>query len=132
MLPAPRRVCRLAGAIAATACMALVLGAASAGGTVAVSQTVATGPPQSLGEPMAVASSLVRGVAATTFTFSSRPATSASAAALVRVWTRPARTRRWAEAGRVLAPGFAASYDPAVAALPGGSLLIAAGIAPQT
>src|SRR5579875_3026789 len=131
MLRARDRACRLARAVAVVACVTALAGAAAPDGTAAVARTVATGSPLSLGEPQVAASSRVSGVAATTFTFSSRPATSASAAALVRVWARPAGTRQWADAGRVLPAGFAASYDPAVAASPGGSLLVAVGTAPQ-
>jgi len=53
-----------------------------------------------------------------------------SAAAQVRAWTKLAGSASWMSAGPVLPAGFGSSYDAAAAAVPGGPLLVVAGVAP--
>ena len=114
------RLRRTARAVAAAAAV-VILGAAASSGTAAVSETVASGPARSLGEPAAAQDSAVSAVVATNF---------GSAGAQVRAWTRPARSRSWTAAGMLLPDGFGSSYDPAAAAAPNGPLLVVAGTAP--
>jgi hypothetical protein len=116
-------VCAMAMLGAAPAGAAAMLGAAPAGpgGTVAVTQTVASGAARSLGEPAAAQDSAVSVVVATTF---------GSAGAQVRAWTKPAGSGSWTAAGLVLPAGFGSSYDASAAAGPGGPLLVVAGASP--
>jgi hypothetical protein len=114
------RLRRTARAVAAAAAV-VILGAAASSGTAAVSETVASGPARSLGEPAAAQDSAVSAVVATNF---------GPAGAQVRAWTRPARSRSWTAAGMLLPDGFGSSYDPAAAAAPNGPLLVVAGTAP--
>src|SRR5579863_3272791 len=93
-----RTVRPLIAAVFATA----MLGSApvGAGGTVAVTQTVASGPARSLGEPAAARDPAVSVAVATTF---------GPAGARVRAWTRPAGSASWTAAGLVLPAGFGRS-----------------------
>jgi hypothetical protein len=92
-----RRTARL---LIAAVCATAMLGAApAAGGTVAVTQTLASGPARSLGEPAATQDSAVSIVVATTF---------GSAGARVRSWPRGRR----AGAARVARQAPAIGPDP--------------------
>jgi hypothetical protein len=82
---------------------------------------VTTGPPRSIGEPAAAQDPSVSAAVATTF----------GAGARATVWTRRADSRTWTKAGVMLPDGFGESYDASAAALPGGSLLLVAGMAPS-
>jgi hypothetical protein len=114
-----RRAARLL--IAATCVTATLGAAADGGGTAAVTQTVASGPARSLGEPAAAQDSAVTAVVATSF---------GPAGALVRAWTKPTSSGSWTAAGPVLPAGFGSSYDVSAATRPGGPLLVVAGAAP--
>jgi hypothetical protein len=100
---------------------ALRQAAPAAGGTAAVTQTVASGASRSLGEPAAARDTAVSVAVATTF---------GPAGARVRAWTRPAGAASWTAAGLVLPAGFGSSYDASAAAGPDGPLLVVAGASP--
>jgi hypothetical protein len=117
------RLRRTARTFAAAACATAMLGAAAAGGTTPVTETVTSGPAQSLGEPAGAQDSAVSAVVATSFG-------PGGADAQVHAWTKPAGSAAWAPQGLVLPTGFGSSYDPAAAASPGGPLLLVAGTAP--
>jgi hypothetical protein len=118
------RLRRTAHTFAAAACATAMLGAAAAGGTTPVTETVASGPAQSLGEPAAAQDSAVSAVVATSFG-------PAGADAQVHAWTKPAGSGSWTPSpSPLLPPGFGTSYDPSAAASPGGPLLLVAGTAP--
>ena len=106
---------------APAAAAALRQAAPAAGGTVAVTQTVASDPARSLGEPAAAREPAVSVAVATAF---------GPAGARVRAWTRPAGSGSWTAAGLVLPAGFGSSYDASAAAGPDGPLLVVVGASP--
>lgn len=113
------RLRRTVGALAAVVCATVTLGAAA--DPAATAGTVTTGPARSLGEPAAARDATTAAVAATSF---------GAAGTRVAVWTQPAGTIGWSQAGSLLPAGFGSSYDASAAASPGGPLLVVAGTAP--
>ncbi|MGH3397632.1 MAG: hypothetical protein ACRDPO_23350, partial [Streptosporangiaceae bacterium] len=123
-----RRTARAFAAACAVAMLGTAPAAAAASvapadpsGTAPLTESVASGPARSLGEPAAAQDAAVSAVVATSF---------GSAGAQVRAWTKPAGSSSWAAAGLVLPAGFGTSYDASVTAAPGGPLLVVAGAAP--
>jgi hypothetical protein len=121
----PAAACVAAACVAATAAAAAapasVASSRAAEGQAAVTQTVATGPARSLGEPAAARDATASAVVATSF---------GAAGARVAVWTQPTGTTGWSQAGSLVPARFGSSYDASAAASPGGPLLVVAGTAP--
>lgn len=114
----------LAGAVVMAAGASLIAGTPAMAGTVPPgTETVATGPARSLGEPAAAQDSAVSAVVATTFS---------AKGAQADVWTQPAGSTTWQQAGPLLPAGFGSSYDAAAASGPNGPLLVVAGTAPPS
>lgn len=80
--------------------------------------TVAGGAPRTIGEPVAAQTRDVSVVVATTF---------AESGSVVRVFSRTPESG-WVDAGTISPPGFGASFDPSLAELPDGSVVVVAGV----